>query len=227
MVGRNSNISAPQRDEKDDPHEVDRSPPMYFWLLSIFVVFWGVCYLYIFLQESHINEWNDKDTADWVSIRGSKQLDSEGLLKVSSGERFAKQSAHSRERQSLEKGKHLYLRHCSQCHQLEGQGIAGVFPPLAKSEWLGKNDEIIIAVILKGLQGPIIVDGQMYNGIMPAHERLLNDHQIVDLIYYIRYNWSEGGDLLDYRQIGQVRDNWSAWGALQEKDLRKLSSNGL
>src|SRR5947199_152975 len=41
----------------------------------------------------------------------------------------------------LDRGKDLYARNCLICHQLNGAGMPGAFPPLAKSDLLNGNLE--------------------------------------------------------------------------------------
>jgi len=53
---------------------------------------------------------------------------------------------------------------CAVCHGARGEGLAGVFPPLAGSEWVNGSEERLIRIMLHGLQGPITVSGKAYNG---------------------------------------------------------------
>ena len=64
-------------------------------------------------------------------------------------------------------GKEVYDKICTTCHQPDGRGMAGVFPPLAQSDFLMHDSERAIRVLIEGLQGPITVNGQTFNGVMP------------------------------------------------------------
>src|SRR5687768_16422856 len=80
---------------------------------------------------------------------------------------------------SIKEGKTLYASYCSMCHQPEGQGIAGAFPPLAKSDYLMADTKRAIGVVKNGLQGEVTVNGQKYNNVMPA--QALDDQQIAHI----------------------------------------------
>ncbi|GAA5494370.1 hypothetical protein Rhal01_00530 [Rubritalea halochordaticola] len=84
---------------------------------------------------------------------------------------------------------------CIACHQPNGDGVPGAFPPLNGSEWLSRNHEDSIKVVLKGLNGPIKVKGKEFNGGMPAQESL-SDQEIADVLSYVRNSWdNQLGDI--------------------------------
>lgn len=84
-------------------------------------------------------------------------------------------------------GKEVYIQYCQSCHMENGEGLEGVYPPVAKTSYL-KNTKKIIDVILKGQFGEVIVNGKKYNTDMPAQD-YLTDKQIADVLTYIRSNW--------------------------------------
>src|SRR5690606_27429903 len=65
-------------------------------------------------------------------------------------------------------GKNTYMQTCAACHQPDGKGIAGAFPPLANSDWLNKNVEKAISAVKNGLSGPMEVNGEKYISVMPS-----------------------------------------------------------
>lgn len=89
--------------------------------------------------------------------------------------------------QNAEKGKKVYNQVCVACHQATGLGIPGAFPPLAKSDYLNKDVNRAIKGVVKGLTGPIVVNGKKYNSAMPA--QALNDQQIADVMTYVYASW--------------------------------------
>ncbi|MEM0897051.1 MAG: cytochrome c [Verrucomicrobiota bacterium] len=94
---------------------------------------------------------------------------------------------------AMKRGKSVYTGGgCNGCHQANGGGIPGQYPPLDGSEWVTAGTERIAQLILNGIQGPITVKGQAYVGVMPAHKGILTDQQIADVITYIRASWSNG-----------------------------------
>ncbi|HGY08846.1 MAG TPA: cytochrome c [Oceanithermus profundus] len=64
-------------------------------------------------------------------------------------------------------GKAAYAANCAGCHQAEGQGVPGAFPPLKGNPVLVKDATYPALVVLFGLQGQIEVNGAAYNGAMP------------------------------------------------------------
>lgn len=89
---------------------------------------------------------------------------------------------------SIERGKEAYTTYCQNCHQADGKGVAGAFPPLAKSDFLKKPVKALIDNILLGQSGEFVVNGQKYNGVMPAQNYLSNE-QIADVLNYVRNSW--------------------------------------
>lgn len=89
---------------------------------------------------------------------------------------------------SIEQGKEAYTTYCQNCHQADGKGTPGAFPPLAKSDFLKKPVKAMIDNILLGQNGETTVNGQKYNGIMPA-QNYLTDDQIADILNYVRNSW--------------------------------------
>jgi mono/diheme cytochrome c family protein len=89
--------------------------------------------------------------------------------------------------QSITDGKEVYQDFCIQCHLETGMGVSGVFPPLAKSDYLANNVDLSIRALKYGMSGPIIVNGEEYNGVM--QEQGLDDVEIADVMNYILNNW--------------------------------------
>ena len=73
------------------------------------------------------------------------------------------------------------------CHQANGQGIPNAFPPLAKSDYLNKDVNRAIKVVLNGLNGPITVNGKKYNSAMTSQG--LSDQQVEDVLTYVYSSW--------------------------------------
>ncbi len=87
---------------------------------------------------------------------------------------------------SKKRGHGVFLANCAQCHQADGNGQAGQFPPLVGSEWVvGDAPKRLPLILLHGIQGTIHVKGAVYNNQMPAWNTL-SDKQISDVLTYIR-----------------------------------------
>lgn len=95
-------------------------------------------------------------------------------------------------------GEATYQANCVACHQANGQGIPAAFPPLAGHvpDLLAPEGgrTYLIHTLLYGLQGSITVDGQTYNGVMPAWQHL-DDAQLADVLSYISAAWENEADL--------------------------------
>jgi mono/diheme cytochrome c family protein len=83
-------------------------------------------------------------------------------------------------------GKNVFSKNCQACHQQNGAGMPGVFPPLVGSEWVTGPAEIVVRILLNGLHEPITVAGATYNGAMPAWRDVLTDQEIAAVATYIR-----------------------------------------
>ncbi|MGH8738462.1 MAG: c-type cytochrome [Burkholderiales bacterium] len=85
-----------------------------------------------------------------------------------------------------------YARQCSACHQAQGGGLAGSFPPLAGNRDLYLDRMFPVYVLLNGLEGAITVKGESYNGVMPPFDHL-SDAEIAAIIRYVRAAWNNAG----------------------------------
>lgn len=102
----------------------------------------------------------------------------------------------------LSGGKRIYESSCFACHQSNGQGLPGAFPPLAKSDFLKNKDKAISAVI-HGLEGPIKVNGKEYNSVMPA--QILSDEDAANVLTYIYSMWGNSKKVVTPADVKAVR----------------------
>jgi nitrite reductase (NO-forming) len=86
-------------------------------------------------------------------------------------------------------GETLYMRACAACHQADGRGMEGVYPPLAKADYLETTTkEMQIDSVVKGMSGPLTVNGTLFNAPMPASADL-DDEQVAAVLTYVRTSW--------------------------------------
>ncbi|GAA4276304.1 cytochrome c [Aquimarina mytili] len=90
-------------------------------------------------------------------------------------------------KESIARGREIYVDFCMQCHLPDGKGTPKVFPPLAGSNWLTQKRKESIHSIKYGLNGPIEVNGQPYNSAMTPLG--LEDEEIADVMNYIMNSW--------------------------------------
>jgi ubiquinol-cytochrome c reductase cytochrome b subunit len=83
-------------------------------------------------------------------------------------------------------GAKVFSSNCASCHGAQGQGLPGTFPPLANNPVVAGDPKKVIGIVLNGLHGAISINGQTYNGQMPAWKGTLSNKDIADVITYIR-----------------------------------------
>jgi nitrite reductase (NO-forming) len=106
----------------------------------------------------------------------------------------------------IEKGKQVYMGLCFACHQPDGRGLPNVFPPLAGSDFLQADHERAIRIVLKGLSGPVVVNGKTINSLMPPQEAVLTDNQIADVLTYVLNSFGNSGDPVTPDKVKAVRN---------------------
>ncbi len=104
----------------------------------------------------------------------------------------------------LEKGAELYQQNCAACHQANGQGLPGAFPPLAKSDFIAANPDAVLEVTVKGRQGELVVNGAKYNNVMPAMS-YLSDKDLSRIITFVLNTWGNPGGEVTMKQVGEFR----------------------
>ena len=106
--------------------------------------------------------------------------------------------------QQVEAGKALFAGTCSTCHMPGGEGMEGVFPPLAKSDYIANDPLALPRVILHGLQGPITVNGTDYDSIMPPMSQLTDD-EVANISTYVLNSWGNPGGRVTKAEAAQAR----------------------
>ena len=103
------------------------------------------------------------------------------------------------------RGKDLYISQCSACHQVNGEGLPNVFPPLKGSGVVNKDDAAKhIDVVLYGMQGSR-AGGVVYTAAMPPFSGGLSDADIADIIDYERSSWGNHGKPVAAAQVAAER----------------------
>lgn len=102
-------------------------------------------------------------------------------------------------KKSMERGKRIYGSYCQTCHMQNGLGIEGVFPPLAKSDYLMKDRARSIRQIINGASGKMVVNGKTYNGNMPPQG--LTVKQTADVLNYIMNSWGNKAKIVTVAEV--------------------------
>jgi mono/diheme cytochrome c family protein len=104
-------------------------------------------------------------------------------------------------------GKRVYSNNCQPCHQESGLGLPAQFPPLVASEWvLASGHSRLIRLVLDGIQGPIEVKGESYNGAMPPWRDVLSDTDIAAVLTYVRSSWGNQASPVTVDEVKAIRD---------------------
>jgi mono/diheme cytochrome c family protein len=128
-------------------------------------------------------------------------------------------------------GKALFSANCITCHQANGQGVPGQYPPLAGSEVeLGDATNHLIAIVLKGLQGPVTVEGKSFNNSMQAWEGQYTDQQLAAILTYVRSDWGNNAPPITADMVKQIRgefkdrkDQWT-WPEVEKIPPKNLTA---
>ena len=103
----------------------------------------------------------------------------------------------------MERGKQVFLTSCFACHMATGEGLPGIFPPVAKSDWLKADKDRAIRAVTRGLSGPIVVNGQPYNNMMPPQG--LEDAQTADVLTYVMNSWGNDYGTVSINDVKRAR----------------------
>lgn len=127
----------------------------------------------------------------------------------------------------MEAGKAVYMQLCVACHQPTGAGLPPVFPTLINTEYVSGSPERFAAMILKGVVGPITVNGMMFNNVMPPQEAMLTDDKIAAAITYVRGSFGNSFSAVspDVVKAARVKfaDRKTSW---TEADLKAWPDSG-
>lgn len=93
---------------------------------------------------------------------------------------------------------------CGICHQPDGMGKPGQFPPLAGSEWANGTPNRLVRIPLLGISGPIKVKGQNWNLSMPGLPST-SDEDLAPILTYVRSSWGNKGDEVKPAQVKAIR----------------------
>ncbi len=127
----------------------------------------------------------------------------------------------------VDQGKAVYAN-CQPCHQASGLGVGGQFPPLVGVDYVTGSEKRLVAILLKGLGGPVTVAGATYNGAMPAWEKSLSDKKIAAVASYVRASWGNTAPEISEAKVAalkkQLADRSAPW---TEAELKEIPADAL
>jgi len=104
----------------------------------------------------------------------------------------------------MARGQQVFLSNCAACHQPDGTGLPGAFPPLAGSDYLLGDRKQVMATALFGLSGPITVNAADYNGVMPSQGHL-PDEDLAAVLTYVLNSWGNDGAAVSAEEVAALR----------------------
>lgn len=190
-----------RRSEHADPHELYTPVPRVVMGLALGLVIWAVGYIFL------------------AGPDGPAGLGDQRVPPLAQG---------ASPPQAGVDGRQLYVAKCQACHQAGGQGLPGVFPPLAGSSWVSGAPEVPVQILLHGLNGPIEVAGATYNGSMPTFGGQMTDAEIAAVLSFVRTEWGNKASPIEAKVVQSAREKsmqrTTPWANVA--DLQKFLASG-
>ena len=186
--------------QREKPEPSADVTPMPLWLTGICAgaMVWAGTYFGVFHGGLSANVFNEYESSPSVLF----------LQPQKAGGKAAATEAP----QSLAQiGKGVFSQYCQACHQTTGMGVPGQFPPLAKSEYVNGSEKRLIAILLKGAQGPITVLGEThtYSGNMVPWEAQLSSKKIAAVASYIRQAWGNSAPEISEAKVNAAKKEFA------------------
>lgn len=173
-------ILEPQRRENPDPTE--RSRPMPWFVLMLIAMLLAFCMVYI-VQSEVDTPSAFGDARSFAELRGKPGAEAGSAIDAAA----------------------IYAARCAACHQAGGQGLPGVFPPLAGSEWVNGRETTLAAIVLHGVTGALTVKGNAFSGVMPTFKEQLSDAELAALLSHLRSQWGNTAAPITAATVAEVR----------------------
>ena len=179
-----TDITPQQQRENAEPYE--GSSPIPWFVIVLVGLLASLCIVYIV-------EANVDTPSEWGDSRTRAELAGERPVAGAKAD-----------------GAALFASACVACHQANGAGLPGVFPPLAGSEWVAGKETTMAAIVLHGIAGSITVKGSNYAGAMPAFKDQFSDEQLAAVLTHVRSQWGNAGSPISAATVATVREQLKA-----------------
>src|SRR5713101_6757103 len=183
-------VHAAVQREKGEPRV--GAEPLSIWLIAVYglAVFFGGAYL---------GRYSGNFSGDALDPYGGEAHAMKKVTGPQGAEQVAELSPHDR-------GKKIFAANCQTCHQANGLGVPGQYPPLAGSEFTTGGSHRPAMIVLKGLQGPVTVKGQKFgSAVMQPWDKTLTDQRIADVLTYERSEWGNNASPVKAEEIAAQR----------------------
>lgn len=182
--------------------ETPAPPPTWAWVLLILMVAFGIFY--------GVQQWSPTGyfarTPTYGTFDGSRSpAEAAAAVALPASSSSSGSATTTLTPADVARGAALYSVNCASCHQDEGDGIPGVFPPLAGDAVVQAADPAEhIRIVLNGREGPI--GGVDYASPMPAFKEALNDADIAAVVNHERTNWGNAAPIVSAADVARLRD---------------------
>jgi mono/diheme cytochrome c family protein len=183
-------VHAAVQREKREPRV--GAEPLSIWLIAIYG-------LAIFFGGAYLGRYSGNFIGGGLDPMGAPPPPKKAAAGGPGGEQVAELSPRDR-------GKKIFSANCQTCHQANGLGVPGQYPPLAGSEFTNGGSRRMAMIVLKGLQGPVTVKVQQYGtAVMQPWDKTLTDKQIAEVMTYERSEWGNSASPVTPEQISGLR----------------------
>jgi mono/diheme cytochrome c family protein len=166
--------------------------PLSIWLIAVY----GIA---IFTGGAYLGRYSGNFSGDGLDPLGGPPPAKKGAVGPGGG-------GPTQELTSRDRGKKIFAANCQTCHQANGLGVPGQYPPLAGSEFTTGGSRRPAMIVLKGLQGPVTVKGQKFgSAVMQPWDKTLTDQKIADVLTYERSEWGNSASPVTAEQIAALR----------------------
>ena len=184
--------------EMEEPKDGVSPTPVAFLIMCFFMTMWGGYYM-----GAYAGDWTGNGLSEMKSGSGS--------------------TAPVAPQNPMLLGQEIY-NGCMQCHQGNGLGIPGQFPPLSGSEYVSGDVRRLAAILVNGINGEFKVNGASYNAQMPAWKDTYNDEEIAAVLTYIRNSFGNKAEAVSKQQVEAVRKEVGTQGAWTEQTLNEYAA---
>ncbi len=125
-------------------------------------------------------------------------------------------------RPAVTAGQQLYRNYCLSCHQADGGGVPGMYPPLIDSEWVQGDKGRLVRLLLNGMRGPIEVKGETYDNIMTPHGHL-SDQDLAAVLTFVRSGFDNDASPVTPEEVAAVRAANTQRGLWQASELEQAT----
>ncbi|SHG49073.1 Cytochrome C oxidase, cbb3-type, subunit III [Fodinibius roseus] len=160
--------------------------PTWAWVLLLVIVAWSTFYI----------------TQQWTAPDEYAESPTYSMFY---GDQSSSSSSPDSATEKANLGATLYRTSCSSCHQGNGEGVTGAFPPLAGDPVVTDEDPTRhIEIILFGMEGEPI-EGVEYSAAMPPFSEQLSDEEVAAIINHERTSWGNDAPTVTAEEVGEVR----------------------